>query len=342
MTDSAKHPQWVIGVDGGGTKTAVAAYRCNSCDVRPPLTANDLQFGLAVTRTGSAHPNSWSTAQESLTEVIHQTVASIGDANSIAAVHLALAGAGREEDRKRVLAFLESMTAWSSVTRLSVSGDIDPLLDFQVNSAELSHVAKPLHSIAAILGTGSIVASRDGVGGLLRAGGWGPNLGDEGSGWAITRAALRLICNWIDEGMPPSDQPALVTRVVDALLGNEKVERDRLAAAVIAAGVDRKAVAMLTAAVLRSWIEEGDATAGAIVQCELQLFCRQIQMLVARLGCAGRWRLQVSGGLVTHFPQVERVLVEELSRLAIAPCEIINVDPIVAAVQAAWRNRAVR
>ena len=46
--------------------------------------------------------------------------------------------------------------------------------------------------VALIAGTGSVAFGRAADGRTIRCGGWGYLLGDEGSGYAIGRAALRL------------------------------------------------------------------------------------------------------------------------------------------------------
>lgn len=47
--------------------------------------------------------------------------------------------------------------------------------------------------VVIISGTGSVAFGRDESGGEARAGGWGPTLGDEGSGYAIAREGLSAI-----------------------------------------------------------------------------------------------------------------------------------------------------
>ncbi|CAN5825386.1 BadF/BadG/BcrA/BcrD ATPase family protein [soil metagenome] len=52
--------------------------------------------------------------------------------------------------------------------------------------------------ILLIAGTGSIALARDGAGAMIRVGGWGQLLGDDGSGYALGLAALRAIKRSID------------------------------------------------------------------------------------------------------------------------------------------------
>ncbi len=65
----------------------------------------------------------------------------------------------------------------------------------------------PSEGIAVVAGTGSVVLGRDADGQAHRMGGWGYRLGDEGSGYALGRAALRAVGDAMDGG--PSTDLAL-------------------------------------------------------------------------------------------------------------------------------------
>jgi N-acetylglucosamine kinase-like BadF-type ATPase len=74
-----------------------------------------------------------------------------------------------------------------------------------VHDAQLVLPAAGLDSgIAVICGTGSAAVGAY-RGRQVRAGGWGYLLGDEGSGYAIVRAALRVLLDRRDAGAPPGD-----------------------------------------------------------------------------------------------------------------------------------------
>ena len=72
----------------------------------------------------------------------------------------------------------------------------------------------PCAGIIIIAGTGSIVLGRDAVGTEARAGGWGPLLADDGSGYAIGLAGLRAVFRARD-GWGPST--ALTQALQEAL-----------------------------------------------------------------------------------------------------------------------------
>ena len=69
--------------------------------------------------------------------------------------------------------------------------------------------AGPYHSKAAVLcGTGSVAAGEIN-GGRVYAGGWGPYLGDGGSGGGIGYDALRLLLRSVDSGLAESVLPGI-------------------------------------------------------------------------------------------------------------------------------------
>jgi glucosamine kinase len=75
--------------------------------------------------------------------------------------------------------------------------------------------------VALVCGTGSVAVGRY-QGGLVQSGGWGYLLGDEGSAYWVVRAALRVLLDRRDRGLPPGELgmrllTAAGTREVSAL-----------------------------------------------------------------------------------------------------------------------------
>jgi len=75
------------------------------------------------------------------------------------------------------------------------------------NDMELAHAAlfAPGEGILIYGGTGSVAVSRNKSGELVRAGGYGFIIGDEGGGFWIGREALRHVTNLWDLGKDPSE-----------------------------------------------------------------------------------------------------------------------------------------
>jgi N-acetylglucosamine kinase-like BadF-type ATPase len=77
----------------------------------------------------------------------------------------------------------------------------------------------------AIAGTGSIAFGRNASGKTARAGGWGYMLGDEGSGFYITRQALRAALRSEEGWGPPTSLRAILLRETDASDINQLLHR---------------------------------------------------------------------------------------------------------------------
>ena len=112
--------------------------------------------------------------------------------------------------------------------------------------------------IAVVAGTGSCVWGRTSDGRTARAGGWGPLLGDEGSGYAIAIDALKTICE-ISDGRRPA--AALGGRLI-ASMG--LTDATQLISAVHGGSWDRSRLATLAREVILA-ADEGEPVAGASV-----------------------------------------------------------------------------
>jgi N-acetylglucosamine kinase-like BadF-type ATPase len=177
---------YVIGVDGGGTSTVARLA--------------DLQGN--VISVAKAGPSNLSTSgpekcAETLTDAI--TEASLQTSVSLDSVRIVVygtAGAGRKADQDRLHNAI--LSRWDSFPQkpasLCVVSDADIAL-------EAAHGGEP--GIIIIAGTGSIIYGRDMDGTIKRSGGWGPVIGDPGSGNAIGLQALRVAAKTIDGCIEP-------------------------------------------------------------------------------------------------------------------------------------------
>jgi N-acetylglucosamine kinase-like BadF-type ATPase len=98
----------------------------------------------------------------------------------------ALAGAGREPERVRLERALSSL---GIAAKVHVASDFDAAMQDAFGAGP---------GILVIAGTGSSAWGRAQDGRCLRAGGWGHVIGDEGSGYALGRAALMLAMREFD------------------------------------------------------------------------------------------------------------------------------------------------
>ncbi len=178
--------KYVIGVDGGGTSTVarLADLQGNVISVAKAGPSNLSTSGpekCAETLTGA------------ITDASSQTSVSL---DSVRIVVYGTAGAGRKADQDRLhnAILLQWDTLPGKPASLCVVSDADIAL-------EAAHGGEP--GIIIIAGTGSIMYGRDTDGTIKRSGGWGPVIGDPGSGNAIGLQALRVAAKTIDGCIKP-------------------------------------------------------------------------------------------------------------------------------------------
>ncbi|MFI5234481.1 MAG: BadF/BadG/BcrA/BcrD ATPase family protein [Gemmatimonadales bacterium] len=167
-----------VGVDVGGTKTTAVVGSATEVLSR----ANGP--GAAV-RPGRALASA-----QTIAEVARKALAASGQL-SAAVLVVGAAGAGRAPEREELeLALVREKIA----DKVKVTTDI-----------ELALVAAFEQEPGIVLsaGTGSIALARDATGATHRAGGYGWQMGDEGSGYGIGRSALGAVSRHRTVAVPP-------------------------------------------------------------------------------------------------------------------------------------------
>jgi N-acetylglucosamine kinase len=169
---------WVLGIDGGGTKTV-----CLVMD----------ETGSIAGR-GEAGPSNYQTiglaaARESISQAIASAVDALPGV-AIAGIGVGLAGVGRRADVQVVQGLVAGLyeesplpIRWNLQSEgVVVTHDCAIALVGGTGSAS---------GVAIVAGTGSIAYGCNSQGVSKRAGGWGYRFGDEGSGYQIAIAGLR-------------------------------------------------------------------------------------------------------------------------------------------------------
>src|SRR6266487_6347091 len=258
---------YILGVDGGGTKTLA---------LLGDLHGNVLARGVsAASNYNAVGFEAACLALESAINMARQEYS-----GEIAAMCVGLAGAGRKED-------MELFRNWAvskfPKTVVKVVNDAEILLTAGVPSGP---------ALALICGTGSIVYGRTVTGELIRAGGWGYLFGDEGSGYAIRIAALRAVMQAYDGRGP------------ETLLSELVLERyglhtpPELVPAIYGAESPRSAVANLSDLVEQA-AGQGDSVAIAILEESSRELARAIAAVYLKLG-ASTVPLVITGGTILH------------------------------------------
>jgi N-acetylglucosamine kinase-like BadF-type ATPase len=173
--------RYVIGVDGGGSKTHVL------------LVGLD---GSVVSESSGGHTNlqvvGITQAARTLIELILELCKKENCLpESLQNVVLGLSGAGRASDKTALLDALHKMSTKKKFPLKNIVVETDARIALEAAFAGES-------GIVVIAGTGSIALYCTEDGKILRAGGWGKILGDEGSGYAIAKSALNAVLRQFD------------------------------------------------------------------------------------------------------------------------------------------------
>lgn len=171
MTNSYK---WVLGVDGGGTKTTAI------------LVAEDGTFGAQETAGGTSLTTvGVEAAVKTVLELARKCCATVGcSAGELHAVGIGLAGAGRAADRDE---FFRTLLEWGRKNDFQFS----KLLVESDWRIALEGACPVSPGIVLIAGTGSIACARSEDGSFHRVGGLGRILDDGGSAFAMGRDGLQ-------------------------------------------------------------------------------------------------------------------------------------------------------
>jgi len=182
--------KYVIGVDGGGTKTL-------------GLLMNEK--GEEVARTAQASSNIHSNPHSVVEEVMHALVESLCTQGNIKVeqvdfICLGMAGCDSPKDREVIESFLRPII--TDDTGIEIINDA-------IVAARA--VLEQLHGLLLIAGTGSICFGwNKETGKDARCGGWGHLLADEGSGYAIGMEALKAILQEVDGRGPKTSLTPIV------------------------------------------------------------------------------------------------------------------------------------
>ena len=125
----------------------------------------------------------------------------------------------------------------------------------------------------------------------MRVGGWGPLLGDEGSGYDLGLRALKLACRMYD-GRDPMEQGFM-----DALFRHYAVSTPGELLRLLNRGDIRSAVADAAKEVFALY-EQGSATASSLLESCAEEIALSVRAAISRDGGAKEYPLILSGGLV--------------------------------------------
>jgi len=297
-----------VGVDAGGSKTSV-------------LLADGAKVLARVTGApGAVRPGRALQAASRIAAAVRRalTEARLLEAGVLV---VGAAGVGREPERGELK---QGLRGERLAARVEVTGDLDIALEAAFGSGA---------GIVLLSGTGSVAAARTADGVVHRRGGYGWQMGDEGSGYAIGRAGLIAVAQARDgRGKPTSLSDALLAHAPQRDFGElvrwsstaEPGEIAALAPLVLAAAAGGDAVAKTIVA------SAADELAGLVASL-LPLFGG---------GAKGRIELALAGGNLAPERGLRAPVLAKLHKTARLSIREAPLDPAEGALALARRLSA--
>jgi N-acetylglucosamine kinase-like BadF-type ATPase len=297
---------FVLGIDGGGSKTAAAVS--DGISVFASLAAKGCNLNTVSSEQ----------AQQALAEAVHGALASAGiRANEVFSVCAGVAGAASPEVAAKIAVLLAGLLPRAAIR---VVGDT-------VIALEAAFSGGP--GVVCISGTGSVAFGRNERAEVTRAGGWGRMASDEGSGHWIGQRAVAKCMRAMDQGRS--------SQLVTAIMKHWSIAtREQLVQRCQREPVPN--FADLFPIVLAA-AEAGDPLASEILNAAAVELARITQVVLRRLVTGHSIQhVAVTGSVFAHSPRVRHIYSNVIH--AYHPeiqIRLIKRQPFEGAVQLAWK-----
>ena len=306
--------QLILGVDGGGSKTAAL------------LASLDDNGQLTILGRGIGGPSNLRLAGkeqslQSLDKAVNEALSN-ADIKSRDLDYAVLALAGSTSPGVK-----EDVSNWARERKLSLHVEIVPDIDPVLASGTDS---KP--AAALIVGTGSVAVGIDADGNTITRGGWGHWFGDKGSGFYLGYKALSAVAEASDEIGPETTLSELVL----SALGT--TDPRSILTEVTASGDTRREVAALAPIVLHAAAAH-DSVARRIVISAVAEAVKLVSAVSKALEFDRPYPLALAGGVACRNQYFRKGLISELNKLEPPPATITLVDEPVMGCLSIARDR---
>lgn len=311
MVVSGKNARLLLGVDGGGSKTAARIAELDSSG-----KINILGCGCS----GSSNMRSAGRERAlfSLDQAIDEAFADAGkEVQKLDSVILALAGSTQPDVRHEISTWAASRELASHI---EIIHDTDPVLVAGTDNG---------WGIALIVGTGSVAIGVDPEGNSTMVGGWGHWYGDKGSGFYIACKALDAIA----EANDATGEATLLTELILETLGltNPRSIFQKMAST----GDMRRDIASLAPLVLKAAAAR-DKMAVSIVDNAVEEVVKLVDAAERKLALAKAYPLALAGGIACSDTLFRDQLVNSLAELQSPPGLITFVEePVLGCLEIA-------
>mmetsp|Transcript_21408 Transcript_21408/g.29735 ORF Transcript_21408/g.29735 Transcript_21408/m.29735 type:complete len:328 (+) Transcript_21408:95-1078(+) len=274
----------IIGVDGGGTKTTCVCVNFETDEILSTFSVgstNANSVGVAVARsnleTGIA--TSLSDAMKTSEEVLE-----------LLGISLSMSGVDRPTDEEKIKGWLEPL--YPNQVPIIINNDA-------IGALASGTKGKLEGSCVLIAGTGTISLAVTHQGQRNRASGWGPLLGDGGSGFWLGSQALAAAARSAD------GRASGGAKLLEAIQTHLKIPHPADLVTWAYSEIGWAHVAALAPVVIQA-AREGDEVAGKIINDGVEQLCDSVEAAAASLfeGASGlysstaRFTLVLVGGLI--------------------------------------------
>lgn len=293
----------VIGVDGGGTRTRAVI-----------VDEGGKEIGRAEVPGAVVRADAPGEAARAVSEAVRAAAERAEIALPVGVMWTGLAGAGLGAGSSAVA---RALATEGLAKRVVVGTDVEAAFHDAFGDGP---------GILLIAGTGSIAWARDAAGSVIRVGGWGERLGDEGSGFAIGMEALRAVAH-AEDGRGP--QTVLRGQILDylALTGCDQLVEWTSRA--------RKRDVSALVPLVSQASSEGDPVATGILEKAVAELSAHLRAVLER---AGQWaeppELVLWGGLLRDGAPLHEAAVQAVSRYPVR-LAAGDVDPAMGAARMA-------
>ncbi|WP_088042582.1 N-acetylglucosamine kinase [Bacillus sp. EAC] len=294
----------IIGMDGGGTKTRVMVKERLDGEI-----LFDQNFGMSNYNNIGVDG-----LRPVFCEIYEVLVSCFEERLQDAILVLGSAGVDRPKD---IDIYLSALKESGFTCQLEV-----------VNDAEIALVGGngDRKDALMIAGTGSIVMGIGSNGKIVRSGGWGGLISDEGSGFQIGRHAIAAV-------MQEYDKVIASTSFTEKLLDHFQLAspEDFMDLLYLDDTLPVDKIASCTPIILEAWAK-GDEVARTIVEGELEKLVRLVVGISRQMG-SEKFRLSVAGSLLTKSTDYLAMLKEKL-KVVLPQVEISAplYDPVFGAI----------
>ncbi len=310
---------YVLGIDGGGTKTI-------------GVIANDTGKVVARHTVGATNPNSVDRGEvkQELKNLIDRLTEDAGlTIDSLSAVFAGMSGIGTKENYDWMYEVFTYLIPNTEKFTLDIDG---------VNALYSGTFGKP--GIVNIAGTGSITFGINHEGQRGRVGGWGYLTDDAGSGYAIGRDALKAVFDHEDGLGLPTKLTGLILHKMNMDIPSTLIN------AIYEMGMARKVIAPLSQLVVAA-ADDGDTESIRILNKAAEKMAQSIGGLLTKLfsdesieeNKLSPIAVVLTGGVYRRsdwfVPTIEQMLKDHPIRSQL----IVPVaSPIIGTIAAAWHS----